>query len=274
MVKLKRIFKMPINIPMTYKQYGQVPFFYTNGLQISNDATTPNTLLDIAIGTTLDSSETYQMDLLTPAVINSSVVGLNGIDTGAIAASKLYTVFLISDPVDSHPSGALISLANGVSTFPVLPFGYSAYKRIGYVATDSSKNFLKGYWTDDNSSSRLFMYDAPQATAITAGTSTTYANVDLTGLVPLIASPANVPVWIYSSYTPSAASEVLNLQPGNATGDAVSITSQVTSVVITSTSLLMAQPVVISTVLSPTINYKLTSGGSVAIDVAGYQFFL
>lgn len=255
-------------IPQVYKQYGQIPFFYTNGLGLSNDATTPLTKLDVAAGTGIDSTETYQLELLAPVVINGATNGLNGLDTGSLAASKVYAVFLVADPVDQNPTGAMISLSY---TQPLLPFGYSAFKLIGFVATDSSVHFLKGYWTTNNDGSRLFMYDAPQATAVTAGASTTYANVDLTPLVPLV---NNLPVWIYTNYTPSAASQVLNLQPGNATGDAVTITSQVTSVHVTTNSLVFAQTVAISTVPSPTVNYKLTSGGAVAVDVAGYQFFI
>jgi hypothetical protein len=263
---------MPVpNIPMTYKQYGQVPFFYINGLQISNDATTPNSLLDIAIGTCLDSSETYQMDLLTPCVINSANKGLNGIDIGTIAASTVYSVYLVSDPVTYLPTGAMISVANGVTTFPYMPFGYSAYRRIGFVTTDASSHFLKGYWTDDSSSSRLFMYDAPQASNITAGASASYVPANLIHLVPNL---NNVPVWIYSVFTPGAASDTLKMQPANATGDAVTITAQVTSVVVTSNSLVLSQPVSISSVISPAINYKVSGTDTVAIDVAGYQFTL
>jgi hypothetical protein len=251
-----------------YKQYGQVPFSYINGLGISNDATTPLTKLDVASGTCIDSTNTFQLTLPSTVVINGATNGLNGLDTGALAASKVYAVFVVADPVDNNPTGCMISLSY---TLPLMPFGYSAFRLIGFVVTDSAVHFLKGYWTDTDSSSRLFMYDAPQATGITAGNSTTYANVDLTGLVPLI---NNLPVWIYSNYNPSAASQVLNLQPGNATGDAISIISQVTSVHVATESLVLAQTVTISAVPSPTVNYKLTSGGAVAIDVAGYQFFL
>lgn len=255
-------------IPQTYRQYGQIPFFYANGLGISNNATTPNTKIDIAAGTILDSTQTFQLVNLASITINAATTGLNGIDTGTFAASKVYAVHLISDPQTYLPTGAMISLS---STAPLLPFGYSAFALIGYAVTDSSVHFLKGYWTASNDSGRLFMYDAPQATAVTAGASTTYANVNLTGFAPLV---NNLPVWIYTAYTPSAASQTLNLQPGAATGDAIAIGSQVTSVIVKTQSLVLAQTVAISTVPSPTVNYKLTSGGAVAVSVAGFQFFI
>lgn len=253
----------------SFIQYGAYPYFYINGLQISNDATTPNTLLDVSAGVTLDSTNTFQMISQAAMVINAANTGLNGIDTGTFAASKVYAVFLISDPVTNKPTGCMISLSY---TQPLMPFGYGAFRLIGYAATDSSAHFLKGYWTNQDSATRLFMFDAPQATAITAGNATSYTNVNLTALVPLV---NNLPVYIASAFTPGAASRTLNLTPGNGVGNAVTVTGQVTSVVVTTNSLVMAQTVAISTVNSPTVNYKVSNAGdAVALNVAGYQFTL
>jgi len=244
-----------------YLPFGTVPFLYINGLQISNNATTPNSIIDIAVGQCRDFSNTFQMQLLTSITVSSAFNGIGGLDTGTVAASTLYNVFLISDPVSGQETSAMIS----ASSVPLMPFGYSAYRLIGHVATDGSSNFLKGYWYGENSS-RLFMYDAPQATTITAGNATSYTGVALTKFVPAVSS---LPVWIASAFTPGAASRILSMQPGSATGDAVKITGQVTSVVVTSNSLVM-QSLVASV---PTINYKVSNAGdAVAINVAGYQF--
>ncbi len=253
--------------------YGAYPVPYTTGLAIANDATTPNTVLTIASGATLDSTDTFQMINNGTISVNAANNGFNGLDTGALAASKVYSVFLLSDPVTLQPIGGLVSLS---STAPLLPFSYSAFKHIGYITTDASSHFLLGYWTaGEGASRRLFMYDAPQATAVTAGASTTYANVDLTKFVPILAG--NRPVWIASNFSANAAGDTLKLQPGNATGDAVIITAPVVAGTahVTSNSLVLAQSVVISTVLSPTVNYKVASGSdAVAINVAGYEFFV
>lgn len=264
---------MPINIPMTYKQYGQVPFFYVNGLGISNDATTPNSLLDIAIGTCIDSTETFQMELLTPCVINSAINGFNGLDTGTIADSKIYAVYLISDPVSANPTGAMISLNylsfNGLA--PVMPFGYSAYNLIGFVATNSGGHFLPGYWTSGNAGLRTFYYDAPQATAVTAGAATAYTAVNLSTLVPL---GINRNVWIYSSYVPNAAGHQLSMQPEVGTGAPIVITGQVAATAVTSQSKLTSS-LVTGTPNVQEINYKVgNASDTVAIDVLGYEFYI
>lgn len=246
----------------TYKSYNQALFPYAYGLGLSNNATTPNTKLDVAVGSILNSSKEFQINLDTAVTIDATTNGLNGLDTGSLAASTLYYVFVISDPQAYNIPGAMIS----ASSTPLMPYGYSAYALIGYVVTDGSSHFLKGYWTDDKSSLRTFMYDAPQATAVTAGTATSYTAVTLSPWVPAV---ANTPVFINSALTPNAASDTLKLQPAAGTGDAVIITGQVASVVVTSQDLVMA------TLASgaPKINYKVSAGtDAAAINVAGYQF--
>lgn len=246
----------------TYKSYNQALFPYAYGLGLSNNATTPNTKLDVAVGSILNSTKEFQINLDTAVTIDATANGLNGLDTGSLAASTMYYVFAISDPQAYNTPGCMIS----ASSTPLMPYGYSAYAVIGYVATDSSAHFLKGYWTDDKSSLRTFMYDAPQATAITAGNATSYTAVSLAGLVPAV---ENTPVYINSALTPNAAADTLKMQPEAGTGDAVTITGQVAAVPVTTQSLVMAT--LDSSVAK--INYKVSAAGAAAaINVAGYQF--
>jgi hypothetical protein len=112
--------------------YGAYPYGYINGLQISNDATTPNTLLDIGSGVTIDSTDTFQMINNGTIVINAATNGLNGLDTGTFAEAKVYAVYLVSDPVTLQPIGAMLSLSY---TQPLMPFSYSAFKLIGFATT-------------------------------------------------------------------------------------------------------------------------------------------
>ena len=238
---------------------------YVNGLGLSNDATTPNTKLDVAIGSILDSSGTFQLSLSAPVVINAAVNGLNGLDTGSLAASTVYAVHLVADPVTQQASGCMVSLS---ASAPLLPFGYSAFALIGHVVTDGSSHFLKGYWSAGNSGHRVFMYDAPQATAITAGAATSYTAVDLSAFVPAV---DNRPVWIASAFTPNAAGHAFKMQPYSATGDAIIINGQVATVVVNSNSYLFSK----LNSGKPEINYLVANGAdAVAINVAGYDFLL
>ena len=254
-------------------------FLYCNGAVISNDATTPNTLLDISAGIMRDQTDTYDLNIgnydqfdfgvmaNSATVINSAVNGINGLDTGAIAASTVYSVYVIADPVKGNPTGAMISLA-APSVGPLMPFGYGAYRLIGYAVTDGSKNFLKGY-NAGNGSTRIFMYDAPISVGTTA-TSASYAAIDLTKFVPLV---NNTPVYLNASIT-GTAGDTLALQPGNATGDAVVIEAQVNSQAAKQQVMVLAQNTTISMVLSPTINYKNSGTDTIAILVGGFEYFI
>lgn len=256
-----------------------LPFLYINGCNIRNNATTPNTLLDVAAGIMRDSSNTYDMNIgnfngqVNPnatenvvTTINAAVNGLNGLDTGAFAASKIYNVFVVSDPVSGLASGAMISLA-APATGPLMPFGYSAFRHVGYAVTDASVHFLIAYQAGNNNA-RMFAFDAPQATAVTAGNATAYTAVSLLAWVPAV---ENTPVMMAYAFTPGAASRTLNMTPGNATGNAVTITGQVTSVVISGNAEVMAK--VTSAV--PEIDYKVAnSGDAVALNVAGFKYYI
>lgn len=237
--------------------------FYFNGLGISNNAIIPNTKLDVATGSCLDSTGTFQLTLSTAVVINAASNGLNGLDTDSLAASTVYNVFIVADPVTQQTSGAMIS----ASTIPLLPYGYSAYALIGYVTTDASAHFLAGYWSDNDSARRTFTYDAP-IIALSGGTQTSYTGVALTSFVPPV---ANTPVVIYSNFTANAAADIENLQGYNSTGDAVTIIAPVAGATAhtTSQNTVLAQ----LNTAAPSIKYKV-SAGSLSLYVCGYTFDL
>lgn len=233
-------------------------------LPVTNNATTPNTKVDVGSGICRDSTDIYDMILSSAVTIDTGVVGLNGIDTGVLQASKLYYVLLVSDPVNGLPTGAMVSLS---SSAPIMPSGYGVFRVIGYMMTDASTHFLACYNSGDQNA-RVFKFDAPQATAVTAGNATSYTAVSLANLVPPI---ENLEVSIAYSFTPGAASRVLNLTPGNATGNAVTVTGQVTSVVVSGNADLFARV----TAGVPEVDYKVSnSGDAVALNVAGFRYYL
>lgn len=260
------------------------PSLYINGMICSNDATTPNTILDVSAGICRDSAN--NQDILlgnylgvngssganAATKINFAVNGLNGLDTGSIAASTLYYIYVIADPTGFKASGCIASTTAPASG-PLMPLGYSLYRLIGYWPSDGSSHLLLGYMSSlgNNALSnwRQFTYDAPQATAVTAGHATSYTAVDLTKWVPLI---DQTPVWIAYSFTPNAATtSILTLQGANSTGNAVSITGQVASVPITGNARVLAQ--IKSS--KPEINYAgVSASDATALNVAGFEFIV
>lgn len=243
-----------------------LPFLYINDLKITNDATTPNTKLNVSTGQCRDSTNVYDMVNDASITINAAVNGLNGLDTGSITAAKVYYVHLVSDPVTGLETGAMISLSR---TAPLMPFGYSAFRWIGCITTAAGgATFVLGYWSGNNNA-RRFTYDAPIATSVTAGTSATYAAIVLTTLVPAI---ADLPVLFKADWTANAAADTFNMHGGNSTGDQWTMIAPVAGGT--------AHTVGFGTVLSqlvvgvPTSSYKVSAVGGVAINVAAYEFFI
>lgn len=244
----------------------QQPFLYAYGCIASNDATTPNTVIDMTLGQVRDSNDNIDIVISSSMKINAAINGYNGLDTGSLGASKMYSMFAIADSSNKNPSGYILTLQS--NNIPLMPYGYDSYRLVGYWPTNSSNHFLAAYYAG-NSNGRNLVYDASQATAITAGAATTYTAVDLSNLVPLPAAGINIPVSIAFNYIPNAAGDTFKLQPVNGTGDGVTITGQVATVHVSGNVSVLAQ----LGSSKPEINYKVSSGSdAVAINVAGFSF--
>jgi len=107
---------------------------------------TSNTTLTVGPGVIRDWNNTQDINLggfdtATPIIttLNFSINGINGLDTGTIAASTVYTIFVINDIRGIHIPQVLASASR---TAPVLPFGYNDFAIIGYAVTDSSSHLI------------------------------------------------------------------------------------------------------------------------------------
>ena len=250
------------NIPVQ-----NLPFLYINGLIPSNNATTPNTKVNLSTGQCRDSNDVMDITISTALVIDTAVIGdVNGLDQSVLEASKVYAVYVIGDSSNKKASGGLISLAS--NSTPLMPFGYDSYRLVGYMVTDSSVHFLKAYVAGNNNY-RRFVYDAPQATSVTAGTSATYAAIDLTTLV---APVDNLPVTFRANWTANAAADTFNMQGGNGTGDQWGLIALVAG----ATAHTLGFGSVLSQLVSgvPKSNYKVSAVGGVAINVAAFDFYI
>lgn len=243
---------------MANEQIVNKPNLYVDGLQI---ARTGDATLTIEAGACRDENNKIDIVVASQLTCDMGSVGANGIDAGAAANSTVYYVYVIGDETKYNDPASLISS----SSSPVMPAGYNIKRLVGYMVTDGSADLLAGYWYGDRNE-RVWKYDAPIITAVSAGASATYAAVALTNFVPPI---ENLPVMIAYRYTNNAASDVFAMTPGNGTGDAVRVVGQVAGVVMEDNVEVMSK--VTSSV--PEIDYKV-SDGAVAIYVAGYRLSL
>ncbi len=245
---------MSINIPVV-----NAPYLSVDGLEIAITDTTTATVQD---GRARNSTNENDIFVVAPVTLEASNNGINGLDNGALANNTLYTLFAVGDSTFNSDPGVLLSLS---ATAPLLPVGYDMFRAIGYLRTNGSAQFLTGYFAG-SSNSRTFMYDAPIATAVTAGNQTSYTAVTLTSFVP---ATNTTPIYMAFDFTPGAASRTFNLTPGNGVGNAVTITGQVTSVHVTGIAKVLTQ---VSGGV-PEVDYKVSnSGDAVALNVAGYDY--
>lgn len=251
------------------------PNLYINGLLLSNDATTPNTKLDIAAGICRDSNNLIDINLgnylglsgigtaNSATVVNCAVNGLNGLDTGSLGNNLFYYVFAIADSSGKNIPGAIASLS---ATAPVLPFGYDSIRLLGVAKTDGSAHFLLFYMVGSGSA-RFVQWDAPIAVTVTAsGTSATYSAMDYSTGVP---ASNYGQVTVYAVWDPNAAGDILNFQPSGATGDYIVNTAITTAIQDFS---FVIKPLTVSSV--PKVSYKISAGTLTGVKVMGFNLNL
>lgn len=139
-----------------------------------------STTFSIAVGEAVDTAVAVLMQLTSAysKTTGSWAVGsTNGaLDTGTIAASTWYHVFLIRRS-DTGVVDVLISLS---ATSPTMPASYDAKRRIGSLLTDGSSN-----WTAFHQYGEHFIWDTPvnDSTTIPTSTASNYTISVPTGVV-------------------------------------------------------------------------------------------
>lgn len=260
-----------------------LPHLYLSGLSIAPASTT---LLSVAPGAARDSNnivdlvvglqnyfgidnpalqfQNYQAGLL----INSAVNGLNGLDSGTIAASTQYAVYLIGDSRNYNVTGAVLSLTSNVG--PIMPQGYDSYRLIGFIQTDGSSHFVYATHKPQNMSGLLQYYNSPAISVLTGGNATSFTAIDLTtnSAIPTTTLP-NVIVNLLVVFTPAVAGDVVQFRPtgSSATGNLPTIIGAAAGV---------AQTQYIQVIAGvgsskPEIDYKVSSGSdAVNVSVAAW----
>lgn len=207
-----------------------LPHLYISGLQLSAATPTGATVIAVAPGAARDS--TNSMDIVVglqnyfgidnpPAqfsgyqpglFINSTVNGVNGLDTGSIAASTQYAIYLIGDSRNYNNAGAMLSLTSNPA--PTLPSGYDSYRLIGFWATDGSKHFVYATNKPQNFGGALPYFNSPGVTVLSGGNATSFTAIDLTtnSAIPTT-TLQNIVVTFLATFTPVAVGDVAQFRP-------------------------------------------------------------
>lgn len=260
-----------------------LPHLYISGLSIAPASTT---LLSVAPGAARDSNNILDMvvglqnyaGIDNPAIqfqnyqagllINSAVNGVNGLDTGTIAASTQYAVYLIGDSRLYNVTAAVLSLTSQPG--PVMPKGYDSFRLIGFIETDGSSHFVYATHKPQNIAGLLQYYNSPAISVLSGGNATTFTAIDLTtnSAIPTTTLP-NVIVGLLVQFTPAAAGDVVQFRP---TGS--SATSNIPTIVGVAAGIAQTQYLVMIAGVGsskPEIDYLVTSGSdAVSVSVASW----
>lgn len=203
-------------------------------------------------------------------LVNILANGLNGLDTGSVAASTFYNVFAVNDPSGYNQAGFVLS----ASSVPLLPKGlypsnYSQYRRIGSVLTDGSANICTFIQSTADGVVRSMQYGTP-IVVLSAGNSTIAATVSLNTAIPTISGvPFFGKVNFGTSFVPATAADTANIIIFNI--NIFTITGQVATIAINGNINIV--PAFSSSV--PVIGYKVSaSGDALTIAVVGYDDIL
>lgn len=235
--------------------------WYTPFIQGLTVEWTSNTSLTIAPGSCVsDEVQGYGNQLIQldeEVVLDCTVDGVNGVQSGALAASKLYHLYAIKST--NEGTSGVYAARDDEDLY--LPQNYNAKFRILSFTTDGSSFIRKGYQTGV-SSDRTWTYDVP-VSVLSAGTSATYVAIDLAAYLPDVEK--NSMALIKGSFTPNASGDIATFAQGDSAataGQAVITGFEATKVAIETVQ------VPVSTDLE--IQYKVTASGSLGAALAGY----
>lgn len=234
---------------------------YINGGAVARAS---NTTLTLAAVEASDSTNTANISLSSGVTIDMGVVGVNGIDTGAIAASKMYAIHVIGDSMGVKASAGIISLS---ASAPTLPAGYDMFRQVGWWPSNGSSQLIVGY-SSGNGNSRKFIYDGVVATSVTAGAATSFTAIDLSNIVPAVDL---TPVYVYAAMTPATAGNSAKFVPSAGTGNTHLLTGSVATKVNDGQFVLPVK--LISG--APKIDYKVSNGSdALAVSIEGFDYYV
>lgn len=233
---------------------------YIGGLVMSNDATTPNSVLDVAAGVCSDSTNSVLMRI--PAMTKSIATawapgsGKGGLAKGTpLSATSWYHVFVFN-------TAAGPDLLFDTSVIAANIPAPGPFRRIGSVKTDGSSNILAFKQSCDT-----FTWSAVITELNTAASGTTLTTLTLGGVPPNVSTT----VMLRGIYNPAVANSDCLISGGDEAtaldGDAAGRNRNVQAPTATSAA---AYQLTVQTNISNQIKYQTATSSTLNITNFGY----
>lgn len=152
------------------------PILYINDLEL---AWFSPTSLTVQTGRARDVTNNFDINLGASITINGARNGANALDKGVLVANTWYRVFILYASTGSVAPCCILS-TDFTPLFPNNQYDY--YKRIGWVKTDGSANFLQ-FSQAGNGSVKTYQWRT-FINVLTNGQSESFAPIDLSSALP------------------------------------------------------------------------------------------
>jgi len=166
-------------VPTALSAPGLVKSTFSN-LEVTCTSDTQVTITADAI--TLFDGTNYTTATSVNVVAATGTAGVNGLDTGAVATNKFYSVWVIQNTL-SGANAALLSLS---ATAPTMPANYAKKARVGWVITDILGGTTKLQRTSQNGRRAQYLLtgSAPNTSLplVASGSGGTFNTTTFTGV--------------------------------------------------------------------------------------------
>ncbi len=221
-------------------------FKYVDDLEVTNGATAR--LVGISAGSARSSDNLNDIVLDAAVEIDADNNGVNGLDVGALANNTFYAVYVIGDSTGFESPAGIVS--TNISA-PTLPFGYDMSRRIAWVLTDGSADFLP-FQQKGTGRSRLHCWEGG-ISVLSAGADTSFTAVPLSAGVP----PGTEKVFLEVVFDGDAATDTAALRSFGATAAGGQTSLQGTAAGVTRAQRLLPAG---DDAGVPSIEYKVNAG--------------
>jgi len=247
---------------MANQQIIQSPNLYAVNGQI---AYVGNTTFTVAAGQFRNSTNVADIFIDASVTVNSAVNGVNGLDTGSLAASTWYYVYAIGDSTLQNAGAAMMSAS---ATAPTMPARYDVWRRIGALLTDGSVHLLKFYYVGNGNARKLY-WDSV-ISVLAGGTSQTLALVDCSAAVPPIVGTDMV---LNLGFAPATANDTMAIAPVGSTATTLAVLSG--SVASKVNNMQASMPVnALSSSVAKFQYINSAASGSAAASVVGFVLYV